>query len=201
MRIELPYSYDEITIRQIQKHGERQISDFEKVLIYSNQDADYLKKCPQLLIEKSAKRIDEILESVSQKHFKIIEAGGKRLGFIPNWDNLSAGEYIDLETYASNPIANAHKILAILYREIKLEVGTRYSIVDYEHKEDADIFKDCPASYFTGALVFFWSIRRESLKTSLVSLARVKVMNTVKRGDGMTFFSNLRMKILQKWRK
>ena len=202
MRIEIPYSYDEITINQIQKHGEREISDFEKVLIYSSHDADYLKGCPHTLIQKASERLDQILENVSDVHNKVIVVNEVELGFIPDWDKLTAGEYIDLETYCDNPLQNAHKIMAILYRRIEGRLGEKYNIVPYDQKEDAQIFKDCPASYFTGCMVFFYNIRKELLTTSLHSLATMgEGMNTLNRGVGMIRFSGLLTKMLQKLKR
>ena len=40
-------------------------------------------------------------------------------GFCPNLNNLTTGEYIDLETYCKNPIENLHTIMSILYRKDK----------------------------------------------------------------------------------
>lgn len=201
MKIELPYSYDEITLEQIQKHNERDISNFEKLIIYTDHSVEYLKSCPQVLIDSAGERLDQILDNVSQKHYKTISIDGVELGFIPNWDKLTAGEYIDLETYCKDPLTNAHKIMAILYRKITTKVAEKYNIVSYDEKEEANIFKRIPASYFTGCMVFFWNIRKELLGSSLVSLAKMGQVNTTSSGGGMKRFSVWLMKRLSKWKK
>ena len=45
------------------------------------------------------------------------ELNGVKYGFIPNLEDLSLGEYIDLETYLKDQ-KNLHKVAAVMYRPI-----------------------------------------------------------------------------------
>jgi hypothetical protein len=56
---------------------------------------------------------------------------GVEYGFIPNLDDMSFGEYVDLDTYLGD-WQNIHRAMAVLYRPIREKRGERYNIVPYE---------------------------------------------------------------------
>ena len=49
---------------------------------------------------------------------------GVEYGFIPNLDDMSLGEYVDLDTYISS-WDNMHKAMAVLYRPIDASFGSK----------------------------------------------------------------------------
>ena len=56
---------------------------------------------------------------------------GIEYGFIPELDEISFGEYIDLDTYLGD-WENIHTAMNVLYRPIKSKKGNRYVIEDYD---------------------------------------------------------------------
>ena len=168
MRIELPQTFDDITIGMIQAHGERDIDEIEKVRIYAGLTMDEITKMPYKLIQEGADHIDRLLEIPTNKHLKVIDVGGELFGFIPDWTKFTTGEYIDMDELSKNVTGNAKKIMAILYRPITRQYKDAYTIEEYEGATKyADRFKDVSASYFYGALVFFSTTRNEYAKTSV----------------------------------
>ena len=92
---------------------------------------------------------------------------GDKYGFIPDLSKLTTGEYIDLENYTKNPIANLHTIMSILYRKITFERGNRYAIENYDpNKFKEELFKDCPMNIALSSLGFFLTLGQKLAEIS-----------------------------------
>jgi hypothetical protein len=87
---------------------------------------------------------------------------GVEYGFIPNLDEITTAEYVDLSTIGMQ-LEDMHKIMAILFRRItKEDAFGNYDIEQYSHnKENDEIMRRCPMHIVNGALVFFWSLSKE----------------------------------------
>jgi hypothetical protein len=84
-------------------------------------------------------------------------------GFIPKLDEISFGEYVDLENHLQN-WKTYHKAMAVMYRPIKEEYKDKYSIVDYEPNEDMqELMKFAPLDVAISASVFFYNLGSELL--------------------------------------
>ena len=70
MKLELPLSYEDITIGQLLKHGTRELTDIEKVQVYAGISFDEVKTMPIKLIQEGARHIDSILSCPTTKHHK-----------------------------------------------------------------------------------------------------------------------------------
>lgn len=105
---------------------------------------------------------------------KFIEIGGKKLGFHPNLENMTFGEYLDLNHLLDKGFTNnLPKIMSILYRPVVAEFMHNYEIEKYDsgvHLKNADIFREIDMAYINGAMVFFCLLREDMLTTSLKSL-------------------------------
>ena len=99
-----------------------------------------------------------------QPTFKIKDV---EFGFIPNLDNISQGEYVDLDNYITN-WEDMHKAMAVLFRPIKDKKGDKYTIHDYQGTEEfADLMKYMPLDVALGAYVFFCHLVNELLISTL----------------------------------
>jgi hypothetical protein len=195
MEIRLPASYSDITIEQARKDQGREMSAFERVLIYSGLGAKKLRDFPYNAIERANEHLLEITSQSTHKFYKEIEHDGKTYQFIPDFSQFSTGEYIDMEEYLKDPIENAHKIMSILYREPD---GIN-RVKKYEGAHER--FIDMPYCYFEGCLVFFWTTRNDYLRTSLQSLVKVATARPLQvNGGGITRFRKWLITTLKKWR-
>jgi hypothetical protein len=96
--------------------------------------------------------------------------GGKRYGFIPELDNITYGEFVDLDGYLQD-VQDLHKAMAVLYRPITNEVGNRYLIEPYEGSSKySEQMKQAPMDVTMGATLFFWRLGNELLQAMLTSL-------------------------------
>lgn len=117
-------------------------------------------------------------------------------GFIPKFDDISFGEYVDLENYMKD-WKTYHKALSVMYRPIKNTNKDKYEIVDYEPNEDMqDIMKFAPLDVAISSSFFLSSLGIELLKATQTYLKKelkkmtdstnsAKDTNLAKTGVGM----------------
>jgi hypothetical protein len=156
---------------------------------------------PQKLIEAATTHLDQLLTQETARFEKVVEMGGKRFGFVPDWDAFTAGEWIDLEAYLEDFWKNAHKVMSVLFREVTYELGEKYEVKKYTAKEDASIFEEMPADLVSGTLLFFWTTRNELLldmKSSLLEVAEAAIQSA-KSGDGITSSTPSPVKTSSRW--
>jgi hypothetical protein len=127
-----------------------------------------------------------------QATFKIQET---EFGFIPNLEDMSFGEYIDLESNISN-VETFHKAMAVMYRPITKKVKDRYEIFEYVGTDEfSDVMKYAPLNVVLGATVFFSTLGSDLVQHTLTSLEKeikknpkimtlAKERNLIKDGDG-----------------
>ena len=132
-----------------------------------------------------------------QPTFKI---GDIEFGFIPELEEISFGEYVDLDSHLQS-WDNFHKAMSVLYRPIKTRKGDKYDIKDYDPNIDMqELMKFAPLDICIAASVFFWTLESDLLQATLnylekeiakeknLSLTLAKQLNLQKDGDGIKAF-------------
>ena len=116
-------------------------------------------------------------------------------GFIPNLEDMSFGEYIDLESNISS-VDTFHKAMAVMYRPITKKVKDRYEIFEYTGTDEfSDVMKFAPLNVVLGATVFFSTLGSDLVQHTLTSLETeikknpkimtlAKERNLINDGDG-----------------
>ena len=146
------------------------------------------------------KDVIEITESLgkmfdikSHKFINRFKMGGIEFGFIPNLDDMTFGEYTDLDTYI-NDWEQMHKAMAVLYRPIKNNgLNGTYDIEKYNGSITySDVMKHAPLDVVFGATVFFYNLGNELLKSTMTYLENNKEIqnilqqhNSENGGDGI----------------
>ena len=115
-----------------------------------------------------AKITTKLNEALSEKPLLItrFKLGGTEFGFVPQLDELTFGEFVDIE----NNIAdwdNMHKAMAVLYRPITERVGKKYVIEEYRGDSWYDAMRNMPASVAVSAINFFFHLENDLLKVTL----------------------------------
>lgn len=75
------------------------------------------------------------------------EINGVTYGLENDWQNMTWGQWVDLEVYSQPDKINQyiHKIMAILYRPVEVEKGTKYTLRKFkasEVDERAELFQE-----------------------------------------------------------
>ncbi len=132
------------------------------------------------------------------KEFKL---NGKTYGFIPKLEDMSFGEYIDLDTYIGD-MDNIHRAMNVLYRPIKQKYQDKYLIEDYTG-DDPEKMKQMPMDAVLSSILFFYNLGMDLSKTMLNSLEDNKKINLAQyltseeNGDGINHFSDSLKEILE----
>ena len=200
MELRLPHRWSDLTLGELQvmMTSENQL---ERISICTGQSVGKLRTMPQKLIEAATAHLDKLLNQETARFEKVVEMGGKRFGFVPDWDAFTAGEWIDLENYLEDFWKNAHKVMSVLFREVTYELGEKYEVKKYTAKEDASIFEEMPADLVSGTLLFFWTTRNELLldmKSSLLEVAGAAI-RSAKSGGGITSSTPSQAKTSSRW--
>jgi hypothetical protein len=185
LQITIPTSLEEITLEQYQKFlsiaKDNPESDFlqhKMVEIFCNID---LKNVAQI----SYKDVNEITTNLTnlftQKYDlkRTFKLGDTEFGFITNLDEITLGEYTDLDKYISDWDL-MHNAMAVLYRPITKKLKDKYQIEEYNGSYTyCDAMKFAPVDVVLGAVVFFYTLGNELLKSTIVYLENNKEFQNI----------------------
>lgn len=165
--IKIPEKLNEITLYQYQR--------FEK-LIANNEPSEFVNQktieifCNVELKDVARIRIADVSDILSHlnnllqqkpKLTQTFKLGVYEFGFIPKLEDISSGEFIDLETYLSST-ETMHKAMAVLYRPIKSKVKDLYTIEDYESSDKySEVLKYMPLDIALGSMLFFYHLHND----------------------------------------
>tara|TARA_R110002050_G_scaffold68480_2_gene148532 strand:+ start:92 stop:736 length:645 start_codon:yes stop_codon:yes gene_type:complete len=151
------------------KEQSKSTEALETISLLSDIPKDLIK---ELAIEDVAlimKKISSLQEKEGTELKKIIKVNDVEYGFHPNLEEITLGEYADIETYLKNGVEkNLPKLMSVLYRPVTEKDGKNYSIEAYgisDSRMRAEKFKKMKASEVNSALVFFWTLGKELLMT------------------------------------
>ena len=148
--------------------------------------------------------ITEILNEMFESKPKLVQRfkmKGVEYGFIPNLDDISLGEYIDLDTFLGD-WDNMHRAMAVLYRPIKQKYGERYNIEEYQ-AGDGEIMKDMPMDAVISSVLFFYHLGIDLSQAMMNYLEDsqetrlVQYLSSDKSGAGINQFTHSLKEILQ----
>lgn len=88
---------------------------------------------------------------------RTFKLGDTEFGFIPKLDDMTFGEYVDLDSNLGN-WDNMYKAMAVLYRPIKQKVGDKYLIEDYRGDAYYDAMLHTPMDAVISSMIFFYRL-------------------------------------------
>lgn len=169
--VSIPDDYSSVTIKQWQR--------LESEWSNCRTDKEKTAKAVQVLTELSEQQVASLtpkqfnqivshLEWVMDAHERDYDLvprftlKGVDYGFIPNWDALSTGEFIDLDAFASKGLADhLPEVMAIMYRPVTEGSKDWYEIEEYApSKRKNEAMQEAPMDAAMGALAFFLTIAR-----------------------------------------
>jgi hypothetical protein len=117
---------------------------------------EYANKMRLVDFERIVTQITDILIKQPKLVTKF-KMGDSTFGFIPDLEEMTYGEYVDLDTYIHD-MNNIEKAMAVLYRPIVKEHKEKYLIDEYKGDLFHEAMLNMPMSAVVSSVVFFWSL-------------------------------------------
>lgn len=209
VKIQLPESLEEITLGQYQqflKVTENVKGEFlaqKMIEIFCNIPLSHVLLIKLTDVRECVQHITNLFEQ-EQKHQQRFKIKDLEFGMIPNLDDITMGEFIDLDTNFSD-WENMHKAMAVLYRPITNEFKETYEIVEYKGTDEfSNLMQHAPLNVVMGASVFFYHLGNELIKASqsyleqeILEVITAKLHNSTSNGGGITLSTHLLKENLQ----
>ena len=174
IELSVPDALSDITLGQYQKYlkildqnkddeNAAEFINLKTIEIFCNVDFKDVLKIPLGEAEKVLTIINKAFDEKPDiiRHFKLLNVD---MGFIPNLERISLGEYIDVE----NNIVDwqtMHKAMAVLYRPVNFKSREKYTIAPYEPSDEvSELMKEMPLDVAMSSMVFFYALGMELLK-------------------------------------
>lgn len=176
LELSVPADLSEITLGQYQRYMK---------VVEQNQGDEYNdflnKKLVEIFCEVNLNDVESIPVVEFNKVLEIISKAFEKdhklkmrfdlldvdMGFIPKLDEMSLGEYVDVENTISD-WQEIHKTMAVLYRPVNFSSGDKYTIAPYKPSEEVQsLMREMPMDVVMGAMVFFYNLGIELSKASL----------------------------------
>lgn len=183
----IPHRLSDITLREYKSYDKIMQSNKEddqaerfinlKMLeIFCGVNYENAKQMPLTKFNAIIQHLYKVL-SISPELVQTFKMGDTEFGFIPNLEEMTFGEYIDLDTHLTD-MQNIEKAMAVLYRPITEKIKGKYEIREY----DADLFSeamlDMPLDAVIGSIVFFWNLGIDLSKGMMNSLQVTEAQQT-----------------------
>ena len=209
MKVEvyIPDTLSEITLGQYQKYLKIQENNEDEnflaikmIEIFCGLRGDTIMAMKANSIKDITLILTEMFNEKPQlvKEFKM---GGRNYGFVPKLEDMTFGEYIDLDTYIGD-MNNIHRAMNVLYRPMKQKYQDRYLVEDYTG-EDPEKMLNMPMDAVLSSILFFYNLGMDLSKAMLNSLEKdqetslAQYLTSEESGDGINHFSVSLKEILE----
>ena len=208
MKVEvyIPDTLSEITLGQYQKYLKIQSENEDENFLAIKMIEIFCGLRGDTIMSMKAKSIRDITAILTNmfnekpqlvKEFKM---GKKTYGFIPKLEDMTFGEYVDLDTYIGD-MPNLHRAMGVLYRPIKLKDKEKYLIEDYKG-EESEKMKNMPMDAVLSSIIFFYNLGMD-LSKAMLNFLNEEEMDLVQQqileesGGGINHFSVSLKEILE----
>ena len=208
LQITIPEKLSEITLSQYQswlKVAEgKEITPFlqqKMIEIFCNVTLKQVLMIKATDIDSITNDINKVFEE-KPKLITMFKLNEMEFGFIPKLDEVTFGEYVDLDSYLPN-WETMHKAMSVLFRPVTFKKKEQYLVSDYEGSGKYDL-RNMTLDVVFGSIVFFWSLKNELQKHILNYLANQKevpvsqeLRDSLKSGAGINQFMGWPMETLE----
>ena len=169
IKLNVPENLSEITLAQYQRwvkiiDKEEEVGTFyqqKMIEIFCNAELQHIMQMRVKDIEEITTHLNTLFNE--KPEFKpLFRLEDEEFGFIPKLDEMTFGEYIDLDNYLTD-WQQMDSAMAVLFRPVTLKRKGKYLIKDYVSSEKYDL-SEMPLDVVLGSLVFFCDLKNELLK-------------------------------------
>jgi len=165
IEVKVPENLSEITLGQYQKYLKIQEGDNDEMMIaqkmieiFCNVELKYVTKMRWKDVQEITLTLSNMFDEDS-KFTKMFTLDQVQYGFIPNLDEITFGEFVDLDTYLQD-WQQMDKAMSVLFRPVDINVRGRYNIKEYDGTMNEHL-KDMPLSVALGAVFFLLNLGKE----------------------------------------
>ena len=200
LKITIPEGLKDIKLYQYQKFAEieEKIEDantlaIQMVHIFCNVEIEKVR----LLNIQDVFSIGDTIGALFNEKPPLINRftmNGVQYGFIPKLDEMTFGEYVDIDTYLSD-WQNMQYAMAVLYRPVEGSYKDMYNIRPYKTNDEAKML-EMPMDVVLGALLFFYRLGNDCSRTIANYLQEkqesslVKYINSEKSMAGLAAYTD-----------
>jgi len=178
IELEVPTTLSDIKLWQYQKYmkiieqnkmddaeDKEKLTDFlnmKLIEIFCNLSLVDVSKIP---LNEYSKILEILNKAFSEKpklvqRFKLLDVD---MGFIPKLDDITLGEYVDIEANISD-WQKMHKAMAVLYRPVNFKAKDKYGIAPYDVNEEIkELMKEMPLDAAISSMLFFYNLGNDLL--------------------------------------
>ena len=200
IEINVPTSLNEITLRQYQKflkvseeNPEGSFLNAKMIEIFCGIPLSDSYKLKMSSVQAIVDILTEMLNE-TPAHIDKFTLDGVVYGFVPDLDEMTLGEYVDIDGNASD-WQKMHTAMSVLYRPVITNKGGKYNIKEYT-ADNPENMKDMPLGVAIGSLFFFYNLGIELSKHTILSSSNQQEMETIhsmltsgENGDGINQFT------------
>jgi len=197
----VPTSLKDITLFQFLEYEKLpgNLSDNDRAIqtisIFCQLTTQEVKQLPSKVTIEALNKIESALNEEAKLEF-MFEFNEIKYGFIPNLDNISTAEFIDIENYQKER-GDLYKLMSVLYRPVTIIEGKRYDIESYSGGINED-FREIPMYFVKAAMVFFCDlgldlihyIQKSLEEKNPKDLQMLELQAFLKNGDGLVTFTD-----------
>ena len=207
LNIKIPSGLNEITLRQYKRFLKVQEAETNERFLNAKIIEIFCNiKLEQVMLLKfnDAEEISNILTKLFEGKPELVtrfKLGNVEYGFQPQLDDVSLGEYIDLDTFIGD-WDNMEKAMNVLYRPILIKLKGKYSIEEYR-VETSESLLDMPMDAVLSSIFFFSNLGLDLSTTMMNYLEEEEVealmqqQTSQKNGDGIKVSLDSLKEILQ----
>ena len=211
IELEVPTTLSDIKLWQYQKYmkiieqnktedaeDEEKINDFlnmKLVEIFCNVSLVDVSRIPLKEYQKVLTILNKAFEEKPKliQRFKLHDVD---MGFVPKLDDITLGEYVDIETNISD-WQKMHKAMAVLYRPVNFKAKDKYGVAPYKVNEEIqEAMKEMPLDVAISSMLFFYNLGNDllgAIPKYLEENLKKEDMQTLdkhlqKNGDGINQF-------------
>ena len=163
VKLNIPTTLNEITLKQYIEFDKLELTkdseiQMKMIEIFCKVPSAIVRKMKAIDIHDTCNIINTMFDTKHQliNSFKLNDIEYR---FIPSLDDISFGEYVDLDTFIGDT-ENLHRAMNVLYRPIDLKKDNKYTIKEYD-PDNNEVAKDFPLDAVLGAIVFFYSLGKD----------------------------------------
>ena len=182
LSIDIPTTLNDITLKQYKHFLKIDKNNSDSFFLHAKMIEIFCKVNLDKVMRLRLKDTEEVVKIITKlfegkpdlvTSFKLND---KEYGFHPQLDDLSLGEYIDLDTYIGD-WDSIEKAMNVLYRPITAKVKHKYSIREYKVGTDQELL-DMPMDAVMSSIFFLWNLGLDlsTVMTNSLDKSQTKVL-------------------------